>query len=159
MMEEVGTVIELKGKHIALVMCEKSSTCKNCASMESCKVSEDNRSMVVESHNVIGAEVGDRVRLAISSKKFLSSSFLVYIVPLVALIVGAVVGEVVGTRFAQGVNPDLLAAIFGVAFLVGSFLIIKVGTKAIPKDTYLPRIIAKVPEEDVFTEELKQHGH
>lgn len=158
MMEEVGTIIELKGKHLALVLCEKSSTCKNCASLESCKVSDDNRSMIVESHNVIGAEVGDRVRLAISSRKFLSSSFLVYIVPLVALIVGAVIGEVVGTRLENGINPDLLAAIVGVAFLVGSFLIIKVGTKAIPKDNYLPRIVARVPEEDVFAEELK-HGH
>lgn len=159
MMEEVGTVIELKGKHVALVMCQKSSTCKNCASMESCKVSEDNRSMIVEAHNVIGAEVGDKVRLAISSKKFLGSSFLVYIVPLVALIIGAVIGEVIGSRVEDVINPDLLAAILGVAFLVGSFLVIKVGTKAIPKDAYLPRIIAKVPEEDVITDELKQHGH
>jgi len=158
MMEEVGTVIELKGKHLALVLCEKSSTCKNCASLESCKVSDDNRSMIVESHNAIGAEVGDKVRLSISSRKFLSSSFLVYIVPLVALIIGAVIGEVVGSRLDNGVNPDLLAGIFGIAFLAGSFLTIKIGTKAIPKDAYLPRIIAKVPEEDVFAEELK-HGH
>jgi len=158
MMEENGTVVELKGKHVALVMCEKSSSCKNCPSMESCKVSDDNRSMIVESHNTIGADVGDRVRLAISSKKFLSSSFLVYIVPLVALIIGAVIGEMIGSGLENGVNPDLFAAVFGLAFLVGSFLIIKVATKAIPKDTYLPRIIAKVPEEDVVTEELK-HGH
>ena len=158
MMEENGTVVELKGKHVALVMCEKSSSCKNCPSMESCKVSDDNRSMIVESHNAIGADVGDRVRLAISSKKFLSSSFLVYIVPLVALIIGAAIGEMIGSGLENGVNPDLFAAVFGLAFLVGSFLIIKVATKAIPKDTYLPRIIAKVPEEDVVTEELK-HGH
>lgn len=146
MMEEIGTVVELKGKHLAVVLCEKSSTCEHCVSMESCKISDDNRSMLVEAHNVVGAQVGDKVRLSISSKKFLTSSFLVYIVPLFALIVGAGLGQVIGDRLQNGINPDLLSAIMGVAFLAGSFLTIKVGSKALPKDAYLPRISAVIHE-------------
>lgn len=148
MMEENGTVIELKSKHLAIVLCEKSSACKHCASMESCKVTEDdNRSMAVEAHNSIGAEVGDRVTLTISSKKFLGSSFMVYIVPLVALLIGAGIGQAIGTRLDSGIDPELLSAIFGVAFLVGTFMTIKVGSKAIPRESYLPRI-ARVLQED-----------
>lgn len=148
MMEENGTVIELKNKHLAIVLCEKSSACKHCASMESCKINEeDNRSMMVEAHNSIGAEVGDRVTLTISSKKFLGSSFMVYIVPLVALLIGAGIGQTIGARLDTGIDPELLSAIFGVAFLVGTFMTIKVGSKAIPRESYLPRI-ARVLQED-----------
>ena len=122
MISETGSIVELKGKHVAVVLCQKSSFCSHCASMESCQVGDDNRSMLVEAHNAIGAQVGDKVRVVTSSKSFLQSSFLLYIVPLIALIVGGIIGQLLGERMELGIDPNLLSAIFGSAFLVGAFL-------------------------------------
>ena len=141
MMEETGTVVELKGKHLAVVLCQKSSFCRNCASLEACRVGEDNRSMLVEAHNPLGAQVGDQVRLGVSTRNFLQSSFILYGVPLVFLIVGALLGELIGARLENGPDPNLLAAMLGTAFLIGSFLIIRVGSRAIPRETFMPRIL------------------
>jgi len=140
MIEEQGTIVELKGKHVALVLCRKSSFCQNCASMESCHVGDDNRSMTVEARNDIGARVGDLVNIQTSTKHFLQSSFVLYIIPLVGLLAGGVLGKLAGENFPLGLEPDLLSALLGTAFLVGSFLIIKVGSKAVAKDSYMPRI-------------------
>jgi sigma-E factor negative regulatory protein RseC len=158
MLEEFGNVVELKGKMVAIVLCQKSSFCKNCASMQSCQISDDNRSMLVEAHNVIGAEVGNKVRLVTSSKSFLQSSFLLYIVPLIALIVGAVAGHLIGESMAAGPDPDLLAALIGTAFLVGSFFVIRIGSRAIPRESFMPRIVEVLSEDEALQEDLKS-GH
>jgi sigma-E factor negative regulatory protein RseC len=148
MIEEYGTVVELKGKGTAVVVCEKGSFCKNCASMEACRLGDDNRSMLVDAHNPLGAQVGDKVKIVTSSKSFLQSSFILYIVPLIALVIGAAIGHGIGERLEAGVDPNLLSAIFGIAFLVGSFLIIRVGSRAIPREAFMPRIAEIVREEE-----------
>jgi len=158
MMEEIGTIIELKGKNIALVLCRKSSACQHCASMEMCHVGDDNTSNVIEAHNLIGAGVGDRVKLNVSTKTFLQSSFIVYIVPLVALLVGAIAGNLIGEQLHAGPDPNLLAAILGSAFMIGAFLVIKVGSRALPKEHYMPKIVGRVTAEDSLVTEL-QHEH
>jgi sigma-E factor negative regulatory protein RseC len=147
MIEETGSIVELKGKQIAKVLCEKQSFCAHCASMESCQVGNDGRSRLVEAHNQLGAKVGDRVKLATSTRTFLQSSFILYIVPLLFLIVGAVSGQLVGSYVQLGIDPNLLSAILGVAFLCLSFVLIRVGSRAIPRETTMPRVVEILPED------------
>ncbi|OHB29158.1 MAG: hypothetical protein A2X84_04740 [Desulfuromonadaceae bacterium GWC2_58_13] len=147
MIEEVGTIVELKSKAVAAVLCKKSTLCENCASAGLCHLGDDNRSMVVEAFNPLGAEVGDRVRLVTSTRSFLQSSFILYIVPLIALILGAGAGELIGLHVNVGIDPNLLAALIGTVFLAGSFVIIRVGSRAIPRETYMPRITEIIGEE------------
>jgi len=148
MIEEVGTIIELKSKRTALVLCQKSSFCNSCATSGACSIGDDSRSRTVEVHNMIGAEVGNRVKIAASTKTFLQSSFLLYIVPLIALVIGAAVGSTLGTVFELGVDPNLLSAIFGVFFMVGSFLVIRVGSSALQKENFMPRIVSILQDEE-----------
>lgn len=140
MIEETGIVVELKGKHTALVMCTKSSLCENCASNGNCTLGEDDRTRLIEAGNPLGAVVGDRVRITTSTRSFLTSSFLLYIVPLIALVLGAVAGKLVGENMATGLDPNVLSAIFGVFFMVGSFVILRVGSQALNNEDYLPNI-------------------
>ena len=72
---------------------------------------------------------------------------MLYIVPIIALVVGAVAGKLVGEQFALGLDPNLLSAIFGVFFMAGSFLIIRVGSQALSAENYMPKITEIVPEE------------
>ena len=147
MIEEVGSVVELKGKGIATVLCEKQSFCAHCASMDSCQVGNDGRSRLVEVLNLHGAKVGDRVKLATSSRTFLQSSFILYIVPLLFLLLGAVSGKLLGSYLNLALDPDLLAAIIGIAFLCGSFLLIRIGSRAIPQELTMPRVVEILQED------------
>jgi len=142
MIEEVGTVVELRGTHLAVVLCEKSSLCENCPTSGACHIGDDGRARTVEAHNPIGAAVGDRVRVAVSTRTFLQSGFVLYIVPLLAMVLGAVIGTLTGDRLTTGISPDLLSAIFGVFFLVGCFLVIRIGSRALPAEAFRPQITA-----------------
>jgi len=158
MLEEAGTVIELRGKQVAVILCQKSSACAHCASMEGCQIGDNSSTRTVEALNILGAKVGDRVKVVTSTKNFLQSSFVLYIVPLLFLLFGAISGLLIGERLPEGPDPNILSAIIGVAFFVGSFLVIRVGSRAIAKETFMPRIHAILSEDEVYPEELK-NGH
>ena len=141
MIEEIGTVVELKSKLNAVVMCQKSSLCENCATNGHCALGDDDKTRLIEVQNPLGATVGEQVRIATTTKSFLQSSFLLYIVPLIALVIGAIVGKLIGENLAVGINPDLLSAVFGVFFMIGSFVLLRVGTSALLQENYMPKII------------------
>lgn len=148
MIEETGTVLELKGKHTAVVMCKKSSLCENCATSGSCMLGEDDHTRLIEVQNSLSAAIGDRVLIATTTKSFLQSSFLLYMVPLIALVVGAVVGKLTGEQLATSLDANLLSAIFGVFFMIGSFVILRVGSGVLEKESYMPKIVAILRDED-----------
>jgi sigma-E factor negative regulatory protein RseC len=58
------------------------------------------------------------------------------------MVVGAVVGKVVGEALVDGPDPELLSALFGVCFLVGSFLVIRLGSRVLPAENFRPQIVA-----------------
>jgi len=156
MIEEYGTVLETREDRTALVCCSKSSLCEHCSSSGSCGMGSDSGERMILAGNALGAQVGDRVRLSVSTRTFLQSSFTVYIVPLIALVIGAAAGQLIGERLADGPDPNLLAAILGCAFLVGAFLVIRVGSRALPDERYRPQITAIIPPEG---ESPERAGH
>lgn len=158
MLEEYGTIVELKGKQIAVVLCQRHSACDNCASNGSCQIGDDSTTMLVEAFNAIGAQISDRVKVVTSTKSFLQSSFMLYIVPIIGLLIGAIAGQLIGENYPIGIEATLLSAILGVAFLIGTFLCIRVGTRALSKELYMPRIVEIQPQADVQAEELL-HGN
>ena len=148
MIEEIGTVVELKSKHTAVVMCKKSSLCENCAANGSCIIGDDDHIRLIEVQNSLAATIGEQVRIATTTKSFLQSSFLLYIVPLIALVVGAVVGKLVGENLSTGLDPNLLSAVFGVFFMIGSFVILRVGSSTLSQEAYMPKIV-EILREDI----------
>lgn len=149
MIEEIGTVVELRGKNIAVVMCKKSSLCENCATHSNCMIGDDDRTRLIETQNSLAASIGDQVLIATTTKSFLQSSFLLYIVPLIALVIGAVAGKLVGENLDTGLDPNLLSAIFGVFFMIGSFVLLRVGSSALAQDSYMPKIVAILRDENL----------
>lgn len=148
MIEEVGTVLELKGKRTAVVMCQKSSLCENCATSSNCMLGDNDNTRLIEVQNPLGAAVGEQVRIATTTKSFLQSSFLLYIVPLIALVIGAVAGKLVGENIDTGLDPNLLSAIFGVFFMSGSFVLLRVGSSVLEQEGYMPTIVAILHDEE-----------
>ena len=158
MIEEYGTIVELKGREIAVVLCQKNSACAHCPSSGACQLGDDSKSMLVETFNVAGGRVGDRVKVVTTTKHFLQSSFMLYIVPIIGLLVGAFAGQWLGENLAIGIDPSLLSAIFGVIFLVGTFLGIRLGTRTLKREVFMPKIVAIEQQADTRADVLL-HGH
>jgi len=158
MIEEYGTVVELKGKQIAVVLCRRHSACDHCPSSGACQLDNDSESMLVEAFNPIGAEISDRVKVAASTKHFLQSSFMLYIVPIIGLLIGAFIGQSIGELTDVPIDPSLLSAILGISFMAGTFLCIKLGTQALKRELFMPRIVEIQAKADTQTDSLL-HGH
>ena len=158
MIEEFGTIVELKGKQTAVVLCQRNSACDHCPSSGACQLGDDSETMLVEALNPIGAKTGDRVKIATSTKHFLQSSFMLYIVPIIGLLIGALIGQELGERAVIDLDPSLLSALFGVVFLAATFLAIRFGTRALKREIFMPRIINIQAQADTQAEAL-QHGH
>jgi len=141
MMEETGKVVELKPGGTAMVLCRKGSACGHCSAADRCEMGKDSGERLVEARNQAGAGIGDQVRISISSETFLKSSFLVYIVPLAALVACAVFGSLLAAPLGFS-DPNLPAAGFGIAGLVLSLLGIRSYNRKLERERYLPRIIA-----------------
>lgn len=142
MIEEFGTIIELKNDRIAVVQCVKNSSCKHCPSAGSCNMGSDGKSMVVEAYNRAGGRVDDRVKVVTSTRNFLQSSFLLYIVPIIGLLAGAGIGQSVGDRNPDLIDPSLLSALLGSLFLVLTFLAIRFFTRKLKREKFLPTIVS-----------------
>ncbi|MEW6108959.1 MAG: SoxR reducing system RseC family protein [Nitrospirota bacterium] len=124
MVEETGVVKSIAGM-TAIVSVPKKSACEGCTA-GICK--PDEQSMEIEALNRAGAKVGQKVRVAVKSYAYTKGSMLVYGLPAVSLIIGAVLGKEVFSRFFEGMDPDILSAIFGFGAFMVSFVIIKIWT-------------------------------
>ncbi|WP_429886197.1 SoxR reducing system RseC family protein [Geoalkalibacter halelectricus] len=158
MLEETGTIVEIKGLRTAVVLCRKSSMCENCAARTNCRPGDDGDLRRIEAHNGLGAIVGDTVKIATDTRSFLQGSFLLYILPLIFLLIGAGTGQLLGQRFNAGPDPNLLAALLGILFLTLSFVGIRLGTRHLSADNFMPRIteILVAPADSIKGD---QHGN
>lgn len=144
MMEEEGVVVKLEdGK--AIIHSERGSSCSKCSSKSACEAlgGSGGKTMETRAINEVGATVGDTVKFAIDSVVFLKSSFLIYIVPLVVMIIGGILGEGYAEKNLQEWDSDLVAAIAGLFSLVIAFLLIKLWSKSVEKKAkYQPQVTA-----------------
>ena len=77
-------------------------------------------------NNDIGAKVGDRVVIELHSKALFKAAFLVYAIPLVALIIGFLLGQWLGTSRGMTPNQAELTGIgSGFFFLALAFLALR----------------------------------
>lgn len=141
MIEEHGTIVELKEDNIAIVQCGRSSACDHCPSADSCQMGDNQEIMLIEALNLAGGQMHDRVKVVTTTRNFLQSSFMLYIIPVIALLVGALVGQAVGEK-SGALDPSLLSALLGSFCLVVSFLLIRLFTRKLKKEAYMPKIVA-----------------
>lgn len=83
-MEQIGEVVELRGKK-ALVRIQRTSSCgENCSQCEGgCKPT----SSVIEATNGIAAKVGDTVKIQMNSLAFMTLAFIGYILPIIVCLI------------------------------------------------------------------------
>jgi sigma-E factor negative regulatory protein RseC len=115
-------IIEKVTDQKATVRVRRSSDCAHCSSRISCDIS--NSDMLVDVSNDLQAKVGDLVEISIPEGTVLKLSVFVYLFPVIALIIGAFLGEFIA-NFLQS-RSSWPAILSGMIFLGLAFCVLKI---------------------------------
>ena len=137
MVREEGTVQKtLPGK--AIVKVQRHAACEHCDSRGACDIFEG-KEVEVEVINEMEAKEGDRVEVSVPGRSLLKLSFFVYFLPVVALVIGATIGNYLGP--AAGISAALAAIVCGGVMMGATFWILRRMDKlAVSTDAYSPKI-------------------
>lgn len=136
MQKEVeGVVIDLCG-NIAKVKVNRHGECKNCGACPG-----DNAA-ILEVQNKIEAKLGQRVVVEIREANMLKAAFVVYILPLISILVGCIIGTLLSEKIHQSNIPFQIAG--GVVAFIISIIYIKVCDKNTGSNEKTKPIITRV---------------
>ncbi len=137
---EEGVVLKrIDAKGLALVKTVRSSACESCSARHSCSGQDAGSEMEVEAINAADASVGDRVQIAIESKTLLSAAFLLYVLPIVAMAIGAALGDDWGPK--MGIDATIASIVLGLGAFVVVFLLVRwYANQKASGNAYRPRI-------------------
>ncbi len=144
MINETGTVTEVDGI-MAKVAVQKKNSCEGCTAGGACKTTAEGAE--IEALNPVHAEVGQTVRISIAPYTYLKGTMLVYGIPVVALIAGAIAGKNIGEKYFADMNSDMFAAIAGFGLLVLSLLGIKLWSNKMESNTEYKPVIEEVVDQ------------
>ncbi|MFO7994676.1 MAG: SoxR reducing system RseC family protein [Marinobacter sp.] len=138
MITETGKVVAVSGDRV-WVQTIRTSACESCSARNGCGqralagVSGGRANQVLVT-NTLGARVGDEVTVAIEESALLSASLLVYALPLVLMVLGAVTGH----QLSEGQDA---AAMLGAALGMGAGFIVARRVGSNPNRDYEPRLV------------------
>lgn len=118
-MTKVGLVLE-NNKGNLKVQIDRTGACGSCASSESCA---ERKSTIVELFTADNINEGDTVILEGDSSELSKISALVYIFPVVMIVVGAILPNIIFKN--SGFDLNLLTLISVLGFLLLSILFVK----------------------------------
>jgi len=135
---EQGVVLRTDSE-AAWVKTIRSSACEGCTAKGSCHSMGGGQEMEVKALNPAGAREGDRILLSFETGALLKATFLIYVFPIIFLIAGAALGQMLAPFMAF--NLSALSALLGFAFFFTALFIIKArANKMAQKNAYRPKI-------------------
>lgn len=142
MIEEEGIVAEVEGG-IAKVAVTKKSACEQCAAAGVCHPGDQE---FLEAANPLNAVKGQKVKVVIAPQMYLKASLILYGIPMVALITGAIIAKNLTAPYVGEERSDLWAFIAGMACTFISFVFIRSYNKKVEKtQKYKPVIVEILP--------------
>lgn len=135
-MQESGTIMEIKERTM-VVEFERSSMCEKCGACERAQ-----QAMLMEVERIGDASLGDRVQVELPERTVLRAALTAYGVPLVALLIGLVIGYFLPGWARLPGNPDLYAVALGALLAAGAFLILHLTEhKRRQSGRYAPKVV------------------
>lgn len=149
-MERVGQVLEERGER-ALVLLKRHLACEGCGRCGGILGGPDVKDEEVEVSNPIGAAKGEFVHVEIEDQKVLLLSFVIYLVPVLALVGGLLAGHEATVYYGWELDPNLVGVASGFALMFLVFLLIRSWDQLAQKEKkYQPVITSRAhPEEEV----------
>ena len=143
MTTEEGIVIRTDAD-TAWIKTTRTGGCNDCSARGSCHTLGGGKEMEVSALNTAGAHIGDRVLIGFDTGSLLKVQFLLYILPILALMAGAAVGN--GIAPYLSLNSTALSIVIGFASLALSLLFIRVkGNRLARKSEYRPKVLRVLP--------------
>ncbi len=137
--QEVATVVETYNQK-AKVKIKRSSECEHCKAAKFCGMLSKPY-ILIEADNPVQAKQGEEVLVKIEVEDEVKAAFILYFIPLVAFMLGMVVGYWVHLFR----NPNLSMCFFSFLFLGISFIGIKLYNDRIyKKSPFFTPVITKV---------------
>jgi sigma-E factor negative regulatory protein RseC len=137
----MGEVIESRDRDsTAVVLVNRSSACEGCGAKGACHAFGGGRDAKVSVDNEIGAKAGDLVEIGIEEASLVKASFVVYIIPIIALLLGAWAGQLIAGHI--NISEEGGAAFGGLFALIDSLIVIRLFNPVFKKYRSMrPRII------------------
>ena len=136
-MKQYGKVVEVS-ENKAFVIMEKHSSCSGC---NACKLGSDSHELRIEALNTAGAKNDQLVEVDMEGQHVLTAAFILYMIPLFALLLGVVIGNFIFPA------QEIFAALIGFGLMALSFLGIKMKNESFKNDKkYIP-VITKISNE------------
>lgn len=126
----MGVVIKTLGRFATVSIPKPKGVCEQCT-MGTCNISSEGSE--IEAVNLAGASVGQKVKVSMKAFSYTKGSLIVYGLPVLALILGAIVGKALATAHFKGSDPQSVSAIFAFAAFAISFLLVKLWTSKAEK--------------------------
>ena len=124
----------------AWVKCTKSAACESCSAKGFCDTTGGSDDVEVEAINAVGAKVYDRVTISFDTSSLLKVSFLIYMIPILFLILGVVIGDKIASIFNY--DQSIFSIFAGFLFVFAAFFFVRrKGKELSKKDEYQPKII------------------
>lgn len=137
-MEEIGVVQKTVGP-LATVLVERKSICDRCTEGK-CLLTEGGA--IIEAFNEVNAREGQRVKVIFRPYSYLKGSVLIYGIPALSLIIGALVGFLYLPNYIKNIKPDLLSAITGFSLFLVAFVVVRlIASRMEKKVEYKPVIV------------------
>lgn len=141
MILEDGIIIRADNMY-AQVETMKTSACESCSSKSSCMTSENLKNMIITVDNTLHVEKGDYVIVGLKTGSFILLSFILYVLPIILLIIGALIGNIISPYFI--IDASLMSMITGGLFFGLCFYILKKNNKLFEsKKEYKPFLVRK----------------
>lgn len=139
MATEEGIVIHTQDA-LARVETTQSRSCKGCTSKGSCQVAADGKRAEVLAVNLAGARKGDRILMQIETASLLKACFLLYILPVGCMLLGAILGHWIALSLDR--DPSVISAFSGFSALILSVIVIRsTANRMGQRDAYKPKIM------------------
>ena len=136
-MKEFALVLEAHDDK-AVIEVARSSACAGCSK---CMIGRENQTVQAEVENTIAAKAGDVVEVEMEFSSILSASFIVYGVPFIGFILGALLGYYVVSDFIM-ISQDILGLICGLIVIILAYIGIKaLDKKGLFKENFTMKIV------------------
>lgn len=142
-MEEIGVVVQTQGE-TAKVRMTRHSSCERCGACGMGGAREAEFTVL----NPVGACPGQRVRIRVAPGTLYRAAFLVYIIPMIGLILGYLLGRWLAQYYGIGIEEEI-GMFAGFSVMALSFIgLYRFDRRHLKPEDYLPEIIGLAEDED-----------
>ena len=146
LLTKTGVVKAVQGR-MAIVVTRLEAECESCKAKDACtSLGGGGANAEVRARNTVGAEPGDVVTIGIRGSSVLKASFLLYMLPILALIGGIALGHFLSRL--TSVDKNVIVGVSGLIAFSGTFVWLKKSAdKFSKKQDFIPEIISKKPSQ------------